>query len=214
MDKIVVEEGSKAWEIAAVAVRLFAKKGYAGTRLLDIARAAGVGKSTLYEYFATKEDLFTSATYIWIKNKFSGLEDILADCEDPVAQLKSLGDHLETVVSIHNQDMTRMFVEFLQQSVLEGGVLFKHSHFLMQQMRKSPEAIEEVLLKGVAKGIFRPEIAPIADKLAINFMAFIDGIIFRGCMLNDPISIREHFTLHLDYLIEICLLPNHAPKDA
>lgn len=45
-------------ELLAAALELFVEKGYAGTRLDDVAARAGVSKGTLYLYFANKEDLF------------------------------------------------------------------------------------------------------------------------------------------------------------
>jgi AcrR family transcriptional regulator len=45
-------------ELVAAALELFVEKGYAGTRLEDVAAQAGVSKGTLYLYFENKEDLF------------------------------------------------------------------------------------------------------------------------------------------------------------
>ena len=45
-------------EIVAAALRLFTERGFAATRLEDVAAAAGVSKGTLYLYFANKEELF------------------------------------------------------------------------------------------------------------------------------------------------------------
>ena len=45
-------------EISAAALDLFVERGYAGTRLDDVAARAGVSKGTVYLYFASKEDLF------------------------------------------------------------------------------------------------------------------------------------------------------------
>ena len=44
--------------IIAAAITTFAQKGYAGTRIVEVAQAAGIGKGTIYEYFRSKEDLF------------------------------------------------------------------------------------------------------------------------------------------------------------
>lgn len=44
--------------IKAAAVKLFAEKGFKRTSIEDIARTAGIGKTTVYGYFPTKYDLF------------------------------------------------------------------------------------------------------------------------------------------------------------
>ena len=45
-------------EIVSAALALFAERGFAETKLEDVAKAAGIAKGTVYLYFATKEDLF------------------------------------------------------------------------------------------------------------------------------------------------------------
>ena len=45
-------------ELAAAALALFVEKGFAATRLDDVAARAGVSKGTLYLYFDSKEALF------------------------------------------------------------------------------------------------------------------------------------------------------------
>src|SRR2546425_1622273 len=45
-------------EIVAAALELFAERGFAATKLADVARRAGVTKGTLYLYFDSKEALF------------------------------------------------------------------------------------------------------------------------------------------------------------
>ena len=45
-------------ELLAAALELFVERGYAATRLDDVARQAGVSKGTVYLYFPSKEELF------------------------------------------------------------------------------------------------------------------------------------------------------------
>ncbi len=44
--------------IQEAAVKLFTDKGFERTSIEDIAKAAGIGKTTIYGYFATKDDIF------------------------------------------------------------------------------------------------------------------------------------------------------------
>jgi AcrR family transcriptional regulator len=61
------EEGAPRWqrrpeerptEILEAALLVFGERGYAGTRLEDVARQAGVSKGTVYLYFESKDALF------------------------------------------------------------------------------------------------------------------------------------------------------------
>ena len=51
------DRGDKRPRLVDAACAVFAEKGYASTRVADIAERAGVGKGTVYEYFSSKEEL-------------------------------------------------------------------------------------------------------------------------------------------------------------
>ena len=53
-------KAARPQELVAAALDLFVERGYAATRLEDVAAAAGVSKGTVYLYFANKEELFKS----------------------------------------------------------------------------------------------------------------------------------------------------------
>jgi AcrR family transcriptional regulator len=52
--------GAARGRILDTAARLFTERGYENVRVSSIARAAGVGKATLYEYYKSKSDLFVA----------------------------------------------------------------------------------------------------------------------------------------------------------
>ncbi len=60
---------SRPQELLDAALDHFVQRGFAATRLDDVARSAGVSKGTLYLYFCSKEELFgqanTAAYQLW-----------------------------------------------------------------------------------------------------------------------------------------------------
>ncbi len=72
------------------AKRLFGEIGYAGTSHADIAAEAGIGRTTFYEHFASKEDLLVQL----VERDLPALvEEILASVDadlDPRARLAAL----------------------------------------------------------------------------------------------------------------------------
>lgn len=56
-------------ELLAAALELFVEKGFAATRVEEVARHAGVSKGTLFLYFASKEELFKAV----VRDNISGL---------------------------------------------------------------------------------------------------------------------------------------------
>jgi AcrR family transcriptional regulator len=66
-------------ELTAAALDLFVEKGFAGTRLDDVAARAGVSKGTLYLYFDSKESLFKAVIEEGIVPALAAAEQQLAD---------------------------------------------------------------------------------------------------------------------------------------
>lgn len=54
----IVDKRKRAQELAQAATKVLARKGFAATRMEDVAKEAGVSKGLLYEYYRSKEDLF------------------------------------------------------------------------------------------------------------------------------------------------------------
>ncbi|MGI6514560.1 MAG: TetR/AcrR family transcriptional regulator [Syntrophomonadales bacterium] len=52
------QERGKRERILEAAQSVFARKGYYLSKIEEIAELAGVGKGTVYEYFASKEELY------------------------------------------------------------------------------------------------------------------------------------------------------------
>lgn len=61
-------------EITRAALAAFAEKGYAATRVTDVARRAGVSKGLLYLYFRTKEELFKAVIKSVISPRIDALQ--------------------------------------------------------------------------------------------------------------------------------------------
>jgi AcrR family transcriptional regulator len=68
-------------EIVAAALHIFAEKGFAATRLDDIAVRAGVSKGAIYLYFATKEDIFRAVVEHAVAPNLAGLRALAPQAE-------------------------------------------------------------------------------------------------------------------------------------
>ena len=74
-------------EIAAAALEVFAEKGFAATRLEDIAARAGVSKGTAYLYFDSKEALFKAAVEAAMLPALEAAEALAGDTARPARDL-------------------------------------------------------------------------------------------------------------------------------
>jgi AcrR family transcriptional regulator len=122
-------------QIARVAMRLFAERGFRGTTTKEIAHAAGVSEAIIFRHFATKEDLYSAI--IDLKSCAGlGAAQPGAEPEHPVVEsIKSaVGDAMErrddrevfrrialTMMEHHESDP--QFLRLLLYSALEGHQL-------------------------------------------------------------------------------------------
>ena len=86
----IVDRDARKNEIIQAALQAFSRKGFANTKISDIASLAGVGKGTIYEYFRSKEGIF-SAAYTTINNTMDAqLRHALGSVDQPLLKLKVL----------------------------------------------------------------------------------------------------------------------------
>ncbi|MCU0898117.1 MAG: TetR/AcrR family transcriptional regulator [Burkholderiales bacterium] len=78
---------SRPAELMEAALDLFAEKGYAATRLEDVAQRAGVSKGTLYLYFDSKEELFKAVVRQGLVPALVEAEKLVAEFDGPAADL-------------------------------------------------------------------------------------------------------------------------------
>ena len=68
-------------EITQAALAAFAEKGYAATKVDEVAKRAGVSKGLLYLYFKTKEDLFKAVIRSFLSPRIDALIDNIEQSE-------------------------------------------------------------------------------------------------------------------------------------
>jgi AcrR family transcriptional regulator len=74
-------------ELTAAALDLFVERGFAATRLEDIAARAGVSKGTLYLYFDSKEALFKAVVREGLVPVLDEAEALIAEFEEGAPEL-------------------------------------------------------------------------------------------------------------------------------
>ena len=78
-------------ELLAAALDLFVERGFAATRLDDVAKAAGVSKGTLYLYYSSKEDLFKAVVR-------TSIVPLIGEAEELINQFSGSSEELFRIV--------------------------------------------------------------------------------------------------------------------
>jgi AcrR family transcriptional regulator len=103
---------TKKKTIVTAAISVFARKGYAAARMMDVAAAAGIGKGTIYEYFRSKEALFF-ASFEYLMTQTGLQMEALAAVKTGSAS-RRLAAMAETVLAawLPNLDIYGLVLEF------------------------------------------------------------------------------------------------------
>lgn len=83
--KIEVEQA-----ITVAAYELFRAHGYSGTRMPQIAKAAGISASNIYVYFGAKVDILISIYENWFAVRLDELKKQVKQCQSPEEALRKL----------------------------------------------------------------------------------------------------------------------------
>ena len=96
-------KAARPQEILDAALSLFAEKGFAATRLEEIAARAGVSKGTIYLYFESKEAVFKALVQEKLASRIDGFAEMLRAFEGSSSELLTLIlRNFGTIVSTSN----------------------------------------------------------------------------------------------------------------
>ncbi len=105
----------KRRKILQAAVKVFARKGYFGAKVSEIARKAGVADGTIYLYFRNKEDILVSLFDEVMVEHLDKARAELASVEGAPARLKAIALHHLRLLGA-NRDLAIVFQVELRQS--------------------------------------------------------------------------------------------------
>ncbi|MDB4952294.1 MAG: TetR family transcriptional regulator [Gemmatimonadetes bacterium] len=192
-------------EILDAAMEMFVEKGFAGTRMEEIAQRAGVTKGTVYLYYESKEALFRAVVQ---DNILPSLEE----GERTVAEWTgSSADLLAELMRRKWQMIGRSRLSCVPKLMTSEAANFPElARFYMEEVvHRGRRVLESVLRRGIEGGEFRPELdvrtavrviqSPLLNAVThmqslqrfddeeLDFDAFVDvaiDIILRGIAAN------------------------------
>ena len=198
MPKIVDKEAKKM-EILHAAMQVFAQKGVVKTKIIDIATTAGVGKGTIYEYFRSKEEIFTSAYTYFFQTMESMVQEALSKEDDPLKQLELiLTISLEAFMHI-GEEFADIMMEFWAEGIRNKNQDILDAINLKEVYSNYRKMIQQILKKGIEKGVFKPMDTKSTASILIGAL---DGIMLQWIMDRKAINLRKVPVVILDSIIE------------
>jgi AcrR family transcriptional regulator len=185
-------------ELMTAALQVFGERGFAATKLEEVAKRAGVSKGTVYLYFDSKEALFKAAVESAIAPALEAGESLAADRSRPPAE--ALREFIfwwwEKVGASDIGALPKLLVAEIG-NFPELGKWF-HDNLILRGKRAAAGIIE----RGVASGQFRP-VEPMAVARII-FAQMFSYVLWRrafGPAMPDLPEPEVYFAQVVDLLI-------------
>jgi AcrR family transcriptional regulator len=196
-------------ELLEAALALFVERGYAATRLEEVAQRAGVAKATLYLYYENKLELFKAVVRHALVERFD--EVAKAHAGKRLAAREELAGILAAFV----QRVADSPLSGIPKLVIaESGNFPEIARFYHEEViRRGRAMVVGVLERGAASGEFRKVDTDYAWRIVIaplliaiiwkhSFQAFEPG----------PLDLRRHLQAQVDLLLHGLAAPPKARR--
>jgi AcrR family transcriptional regulator len=185
-------------ELLEAALDLFVERGYAATRLDDVAARAGVSKGTLYLYFTNKEELFKAVVRENLFPVLTEAEGILVGFEGSSAELfrEFILKWWEKIGETKLSGITKLIIA-------ESGNFPEVTQFYHDEViSRGNGLIIQMLERGIARGEFRPIDTEMATRVicAPIIMLMMWKHSFGACQ-TEPVSPQQYLDCFIDMLL-------------
>lgn len=183
-------------ELLAAALQLFVEKGYAGTRLDEVAARAGVSKGTLYLYFDNKEELLKAVVRESIVRNIADATETVRSFEGPTPELlRTIFDGWwATMGESPASGITKLMIG-------ECGNFPEIARFYVDEVISPAHALLGMVLeRGIRRGEFRP-LADVPLSVHIMIAPLVMLTLWKnsfGPCCNRPLDPRAYLATHLE----------------
>jgi AcrR family transcriptional regulator len=188
-------------EILEIATREFAKHGYAGARVDDMAELMRTTKRMIYYYFGSKEQLFIAV----LERAYTAIrraeQEVDVDGLDPASALRRLAE-----LTFDHQDSHPEFIRLVSIENIHRAEHMAKSPAIAELGSPAIDLLARILERGRADGTFRSDVDAVDVHMVISaFCVFrianrhTFGTLFDRD-LADP-ALREHYRTMLGDMI-------------
>ena len=184
-------------ELTAAALDLFVERGFAATRLDDVATRAGVSKGTLYLYFDSKEALFKAVIEEGIVPAIAAAEQQLAGHEGSAAELLRalLIGWWQQIGSTRMGGVVKLIIS--ESRNFPDVAQYYHDHVIV----RGRSLLRTALQRGFASGEFRR--MDVESCIDVIIAPLLMLVIWRYsfCFCGNDIAPDDYLNTHFDLLI-------------
>ncbi|MFO8056233.1 MAG: TetR/AcrR family transcriptional regulator [bacterium] len=169
---------SRRREILEAAANVFARKGYHGAAMSEIAKSAEFSTGSLYNFFKNKEELY----FTLLKDKIEALESELEEVYNSDADMeKILESYIKKIMSFFQKegDFFRIFAE--QRTSFESSAKGHFQDVITEKHEVYLSRMVDLMSRGIDEGLLKPY-SP--AELAMSLLGLIHAFLFVS--INSP----------------------------
>ena len=139
-------------ELIDAALDLFVEKGFAATRVEEVAKRAGVSKGTLFLYFSSKEELFKAVVRENLSGQFTEWESMFDSFPGTTPEMLKfcMDSWWERIGATKASGITKLMMS-------EAGNFPELAAFYREEVtRPGNLLIQRMIQRGIDRGEFRP----------------------------------------------------------
>ncbi|HVZ26686.1 MAG TPA: TetR/AcrR family transcriptional regulator [Sediminibacterium sp.] len=156
-------------EILQEAQKLFQQYGVRKTTMEDIARSMGKGKSTLYYYFCSKDEIFDAVIRKEMSEVFEQVKEAVAAAETAEAKLKAF-----FITKIKGVQKRVNLSSVVREGITDRIHCVKHLY--QEYDKRERKLLKEILQFGLAEGSFSKDIRNEMEILPSVMVSSLKGL--------------------------------------
>ena len=161
----------KHLKIIMAAKDIFEEEGYHEAKISEIAKRAGVGKGTVYEYFDSKQSLFEEMVVFLIDMGFETMEAKIKEQNNAIDKLKVIVE-IEKEISLNHGKLFGLILARLSSA----SDMLKNKFY--ETRERELRNIEDIVSDGIQAGTFKE----------VNTHYF--ALIFKGAISQAHMSVN------------------------
>jgi len=169
-------------QILEHAMRLFAKKGYASTKISDVAQSASLSQGLVYHYFASKEELYIAVVEQTIEMSNNAMKMFSSLQMEPCEIMKVMTER-----NLDYEDSDEYALRwFLMFQVGLTDSVPPEAKKILEKKFAAVKYVKSVIAEGQKKGQFSSE--KDAESLSAAYWALMEGIVFFNALNSSDID--------------------------
>jgi TetR/AcrR family transcriptional regulator len=188
--------------ILNIAANEFARKGFDGARVDEIARRCKVNKNLIYHYFDSKDALFVAVLEQAYAKLRERQESMGLDTSDAIEGISKL-----VIDSFKYWGDSKHFIAYLNSENFYNAKHIKKSKFIQSSYPALIGSIRVLLRRGEEQGIFRSGVDPVDLYISISSLGyhFFSNQSTFSVILGKNFSDRKTIEKRLNHAVDVIL---------